>query len=112
MSSIRTPGARRVEPTQCDPPLSLRHAVDLPCDCQSGSRNPPITEQIAETYGPFVRLGKSRPSGTLGMWNRPNGHGFLTSWEWSPKTDTVFLRGERQGRQTGQGPAISAREAL
>jgi len=40
----------KFKPTRCDPPFSLQHALDSPCDFRAQQR-PPIIEQIAKTYG-------------------------------------------------------------
>jgi hypothetical protein len=60
-------------------------------------QNPPITEQIAETYG-LRSFGQSEA--LRYTWNVESPNGTVSrSWEWTPKTDTVSYEGkDKEGK--------------
>ena len=77
--------------SKCDPPLSLRHAVDLPCDLR-GAEPPGCRNRLPRPTA-LIRSGKSRQFATLGMRNFP-GPNFLTCVNGTRRPTWSLMRGK------------------
>jgi hypothetical protein len=96
MSSIRTQARGELSRLNVIRLLAFGMLLIFPATARA-QQNPPITEQIAETYGlrSFGQIEAIRYT-----WNVESPNGTVSnSWEWSPKTDTVSYEGkDKEGK--------------
>ena len=102
MSSIRTQARGELSRTQCDPPLSLRHAAGPPRSFRAAEQ-PSIAEQIAKAYG--LGSGGKRVETLRYTWNieLPGGKTIFQQVGMEPEDQHRLLRWQGHGGQFGQG---------